>query len=272
MATIVGGFDTGLGDTSLYLLNRNDRTRTGVDGHQEDLYVNVSNGNLIIRHVDAFLPSQGEDTTILRTYNSRGSWNGNVGQGWSINTIALDLSQITSNLITLVNADTSRFLFKADASGVYHSVDGPGAYETITQNKTAKTFTLVRSDQTVLTFDGNGDLMQSQDTNGNLIQYVRKAGKLTQVKDDTGHVTNYTYGAGGNLSQITDETGAVLVSYAYGQGLLGQVTDRAGHVTRYTYQADGSIAVVTLPHAGTAAKRQLQFIYTVDTSDTTGKT
>src|SRR5712691_7871679 len=280
MATIIGGFDTGLLDSSLYLLNRNDRTRTGVDGHEEELYVNVSNGNLIIRHVDAFLPSQGEDTMVVRTYNSRGSWSGNTGQGWSINTIVLNLSQITSNIITLVNADTSQFVFTNDGTGVFRSVDGPGAYETITQNKTAKTFTLVRSDQTVLTFDGNGDLIQSKDTNGNLIQYVRKAGKLIQVnvihKDDTGHVDdtehviNYIY-SGSNLSQITDENGT-LVTYTYSQGLLLQVTDRAGHVTRYTYQADGSIAVVTLPKAGTEATRQLNFVYTVDTTDTTGKT
>src|SRR6266540_1667950 len=276
MATIIGGFDTGLLDSSLYLLNRNDRTRTGLDGHEEDLYVNVSNGNLIIRHVDAFLPSQGEDSWVIRTYNSRGNWNGNVGQGWSLNTISLDTGQITANLITLINADTSRFVFKNDGTGVFRSVDGPGAYETITQNKTAKPFTLVRSDQTVLTFDGNGDLIQSQDTNGNLIQYVRKAGKLIQVKavsslNDTEHLINYIY-SGSNLSQITDETGAVLVSYAYGQGALGLVTDRAGHVTRYLYNTDGTILFVRLPQSGSEAVRQLQFNYTVDATDTTGKT
>src|SRR5229473_2987778 len=271
MATIIGGFDTGLLDSSLYQLNRNDRTRTGVEGHEEELYVNVSNGNLIIRHLDAFLPSEGEDFTLLRTYNSRGSWNQNVGQGWAINTIALDLSQITSNMITLINADSSRFLFTPDATGVFRSVDGPGAYETITQNKSAKTFTLVQSDQSVLTFDGNGNLLQSQDTNGNLIQYLRQAGKITQIKDDTGHVINYIY-SGQNLSQITDETGAVLVSYAYGQGLLAQVTDRSGHVTRYLYNSDGTILSVTLPQSGTEATRQLQFTYTLDTTDTTGKT
>src|SRR6266540_4002390 len=276
MATVIGGFDTGLLDSSLYLLNRNDRTRTGVDGHEEDLYVNVSNGNLIIRHVDAFLPSQGEDSWVIRTYNSRGNWNGNVGQGWSLNTISLDTGQITANLITLINADTSRFVFKNDGTGVFRSVDGPGAYETITQNKTAKTFTLVRSDQTVLTFDGNGDLIQSQDTNGNLIQYVRKAGKLIQVKavsslNDTEHLINYIY-SGSNLSQITDETGAVLVSYAYGQGALGLVTDRAGHVTRYLYNTDGTILFVRLPQSGSEAVRQLQFNYAADATDTTGKT
>ena len=208
MATIIGGFDTGLADTSLFLLNRNDRTRAGVEGHEEEFYVNVSNGNLMIRQVDAFLPSQGEDTLVMRTYNSRGSWNANNGQGWAINTIVLNLSQITANKITLVNPDSSQFLFFGDTSGtVFRSTDGSGAYETIVQNKTTKQWTLTRSDQTVLTFDVNGDLIQSQDTNGNLITYVRKAGKLTQVKDDTGHVTNYIY-SGSNLSQITDETGA----------------------------------------------------------------
>ncbi|HEX6266690.1 MAG TPA: DUF6531 domain-containing protein, partial [Burkholderiales bacterium] len=157
MATIVGGFDTGLGDTSLFLLDRNDRTRSGVEGHGQDFFVNASNGNLILRQVDAFLPSQGEDSWVVRTYNSRGTWNGNVGQGWAIQTIALELSQITNNQITLVNGDTSRFLFSATGTaGVYRSVDGAGAYETITHNKSAKTFSLVRSDQTVLTFDGNG--------------------------------------------------------------------------------------------------------------------
>src|SRR4051812_33460992 len=191
MASIVGGFDTGLADGSLFLLNRNDRTRAGVEGHEEEMYVNVYNGNLLIRHVDAYLPSQGEDSLVVRTYNSRGTWNGNVGQGWSMNTPTLDASQITANLLILINADSSRFTFNADASGVYRSVDGAGPYESIVQNKTAKTYTLTRSDQTVLTFDGNGDLQTSQDTNGNLITYVRKAGKLTQVKDDTGHVINY---------------------------------------------------------------------------------
>jgi YD repeat-containing protein len=64
----------------------------------------------------------------------------------------------------------------------------------------------------------------------------------------------------------------VLVSYSFGQGLLGSVTDRAGHITRYTYASDGSIVTVALPRAGTEAVRQLQFVYTLDTTDTTGKT
>jgi hypothetical protein len=184
MASVIGGAETGLLDSSLYLLNRNDRTRGGVTGHEEEIYVNASNGNLMVRHLDAYLPSQGEDFSLLRTYNSR-------GRMWSVSSLVLELSQINSNAITLINADTSRFGFFFDAaSGKYLSVDGAGAYESITQNKAAKTWTLLRSDQSVLTFDGNGDLIRSQDTNGNVIQYLRQAGKLVQVRDDTGHIIN----------------------------------------------------------------------------------
>lgn len=54
MTSIIGGYDTGLFDSSLFLLNRNDRTREGVAGHGEEAYVNVANGNLVLMHRDAF--------------------------------------------------------------------------------------------------------------------------------------------------------------------------------------------------------------------------
>ncbi|MFW2374744.1 MAG: DUF6531 domain-containing protein, partial [Gammaproteobacteria bacterium] len=81
MAAVIGGNDTGLLDGSLYLLNRDDKTREGEAGHGEDMYVNVSNGNLVVRHTDAYLPSQGEDFAVVRTYNSRGQWNNFMDDG-----------------------------------------------------------------------------------------------------------------------------------------------------------------------------------------------
>src|SRR5688572_22203750 len=97
MTSIIGGYDTGLLDSSLFLLNRNDKTGEGTAGHGEDLYVNVSNGNLVVMHKDAFLPSQGEDYLFARTYNSRGTWIDKDGQGWSNNSTMLELSQITNS-------------------------------------------------------------------------------------------------------------------------------------------------------------------------------
>ena len=135
MAAVIGGHDTGLLDGSLYLLNRDDQTREGEAGHGESLYVNVSNGNLVVQHVDAYLPSQGEDYSVLRTYNSRGNWNEGVGQGWTLTT-GVELTQITAGAVTLRNADGSVYEFTYDrAAGHYLTTDGAGAYETITHDK-----------------------------------------------------------------------------------------------------------------------------------------
>ena len=272
MASIIGGYDTGLFDSSLFLLNRNDRTGQGTAGHGEELYVNVANGNLVIMHKDAYLPSQGEDFLTVRTYNSRGTWGAQDGKGWSNNSIVLELSQITSNVITLINPDSSRssFLFDA-ASGNYISVDGAGAYEVISYNKTSKRYSLTQSNQTVLGFDNNGTLVTSRDTNGNLIEYTYAQGKLQSLKDDQGHVIQYVY-SNGDLIRVEDETGAVLVRYEYSQGLLIGVIDRAGHRTSYSYFTDGSLQSVTLPAGSGEAQRQLSFQYDPDPTDSTGKT
>jgi hypothetical protein len=91
MATLIGGAGTGLLDSSLYLLNRDDRTRAGQVGADEQMYVNVSNGALVLQHQDAYMPSFGEDFSLVRTYNSRGQWNTDVGKGWTL-TVFLELS------------------------------------------------------------------------------------------------------------------------------------------------------------------------------------
>ena len=70
--TLVGGSETGLLDTSVTQLNRNERSANDTTGADEALYVNVANGNLIIQHRDAYLPSFGADYDLVRTYNSRG--------------------------------------------------------------------------------------------------------------------------------------------------------------------------------------------------------
>ncbi len=277
MATVIGGHDTGLLDGSLYLLNRDDKTREGTAGHNEQLYVNVTNGNLVVRHTDAYLPSQGEDYAVVRTYNSRGNWNEGVGQGWTL-TSAVELTQITRNNITLRNADGSYYEFDYDrVTDIYTSTDGAGAYETITYDKTSKLYTLVRSDQTQLVFDGNGTLQQSTDTNGNTITYTYQSGKLVQVQDDTGHTITYEYGGsqGSELTRIVDSELGVLVEYSYSQGLLYSVTDRNGDVTTYQYYTDGTLYKITLPHdpdieADTGKERAITFQYDPDTVDNSG--
>src|SRR5215471_771929 len=86
MTIIIGGHGLGLQDGSLGLLNRNDRTGAGTLGHDEQDYVNVSDGDLVIQQRDAFLPSRGADFDLVRTYNSRGKLGSAANWGWSWST------------------------------------------------------------------------------------------------------------------------------------------------------------------------------------------
>lgn len=270
MAAIIGGNDSGVLDGSLTLLDRTDTTRDGVEGHDENLFVNVSNGNLVVSHTDAYLPSQGEDYAVVRTYNSRGNWNDGVGLGWVIST-PITLSDMNANFINVRNSDGSEYRFDKVTTGVFHSTDGAGAYEDITYDKGAKTYTLIRSDQTRLEFDVNGTLQKSTDTNGNTIIYGYDSEKLLTVTDDTGHTITYEYGGtqGTDLARIVDSEAGVLVEYFYDQGLLIEVKDRNGDSTFYEYATDGTLRFIRLPHdpaisADIGKERVIEFTFEPD--------
>ena len=55
MTIAIGGDGSGLQDTSLTILKRGDPIRSGETGHGEQLYVNTSNGNLVVQHEDGQL-------------------------------------------------------------------------------------------------------------------------------------------------------------------------------------------------------------------------
>ena len=84
MATIIGGNGTGTLDSSLYFLNRNDTTGAGTAGHGEQVYINVTNGNLVLDHLDQFLPSETNNFLTTRTYNSQGQFGTPDGEGWNL--------------------------------------------------------------------------------------------------------------------------------------------------------------------------------------------
>lgn len=234
MAVIVGGNETGLLNTSFAFSNRNDRTSQGDAGHGEQLYVNASNGNLVIQHQDVFLPSLGDDFVLARTYNARGRIDDpakpNDGE-WRFSTnIRLYVKYSGAQKYFEVEfGDGSIFDYRINPStGLYVSTDGAGAFETIADLGSGNPpFVLTRSDGSTLNFDAQGRLTSMLDTNGVRISYVYSGDQLTQILDDTGHVLTYTY-QGGLLSKVTDESQVVLVEYKYANGRLSEVIDRAG--------------------------------------------
>jgi len=262
MATIIGGDGNGTLNSSLYTLNRNDTTGAGSAGNGEQVYINVTNGNLVIDHLDQFLPSETNNFLTLRTYNSRGQFATPDGEGWDLTEFSR-LSVITPGQVVLTNGDGSQFNFFFDpSSGVYRSTDGAGAYETLSFNPRNGTYSVVLSNQTVVTYDFTGRLIQSKDTNGNTITYnYNFGGQLTSIADNDGHQLSFIYNFLGQLTKIQDETNTVFASYQYSGNELTSVTDRAGATTHYTYWPDGTLRSVTLPSTAGEAQRTLQFTY-----------
>jgi hypothetical protein len=137
MTIITGGHGLGLQDGSYALLNRNDTTSRGTLGHGVESFVNVANGNLLLQEVDAFLPSQGEDFRLIRTYDSRGKL-GSGSDGWILST-AVTLSSHqdklansqTSYTVTYGDGSTSEFALSDARNGIYTSTDGAGAYRNV---------------------------------------------------------------------------------------------------------------------------------------------
>jgi YD repeat-containing protein len=256
MPVIVGGNESGLLDTSLLLLDRNDRSHNTDPGHGEQVLINVSNGNLLIQHRDAFLPSQGEDFILVRTYNSRGQPSDahqHEDGRWTFSSFAR-LTERQGNqgkYFEVEYGDGTLFEYRLnEATGLYESTDGAGAFETIEDlgvnrpNQTA--FVLTRSNQTRLEFDSQGRVIQSVDTNGVTTGYDYKSDRLITVTDDDGHVLNYEFEQG-VLVRVTDEAEGVLVEYLYSEGRLVEVIDRYGHSTQYFYTNDGFLERIVLP-------------------------
>src|SRR5688572_22695195 len=86
MVAIVSGHGLGLDLTSLRTLGPQEFTGNAAHGRNgQGVYVNATNGNLVVRGLEAFVTSIGEDVAAVRTYNSLGLLDDDNGNGdnWS---------------------------------------------------------------------------------------------------------------------------------------------------------------------------------------------
>lgn len=265
-ATIIAGNDFGLLDSSLAILKRGDQTNQNKVGGQQDLYINASNGNLVVQQEDVYLPSLGEDFKLVRTYNSQAKLHGE--SNWSLST-GVNLS-FRGPLIIVEKGDGSEFDYKFDSElDLWVTTDGSGAYETVEKVHNSYWpfkadpeldpsigsdhfgYVLTRADQSKMYFDARGKLMASVDTNSVRMDYkYDKHSKLVQISDDQGHEINFCYDRRGRLISLHDEKENNLVEYEYSfsHGHLTSVTDRNGLVTKYGYDKQGLLTSIELPN------------------------
>jgi len=285
MVAIVSGNSLGLNLTSLGALGERGAVGNANLGRSsEQIYVNLSNGNLVFRNLDDQLAGVGSLFGSVRTYNSQG----NLGHAdaWSIGAalkkvrLVGQLNQTGSTMIR-VDDDGSEQVFYYNASiGSYYAAKGVDAYDYLSMD-TASGQYIWKDGATGLTerYEGSGAgrILTTTDISGNTRTYAYGAnGKLASVTDAGGGITFYDY-SGENLTQIrtaTVENGVQVVQtrVRYGYDGLGRlsavvvdlspednsIADGKTFQTFYTYEGDSDRIASVSQSDGT----QVSFGYT----------
>jgi len=274
MSIIIGGHESGVLDSSNALLNRDDNSRIGDTGHGEQLYSNVSNGNLILQQRDAYIPSLGDDFELVRTYNSNGLENGMGGMGgaglrggmdsagnlggWRLST-NITITKIHHSevhapgefIYEVTYGDGSTFQFIYDAvKDLWVSTDGAGAYETIQilgKDKAADPTANVQADANLL-----DKAVVFVLTRADQSQYMfDKFGRLLSIVDTNNVRMDFEYDKK-NLVKVYDDQGHLFNFIYYNDhqvhhhGNLAQITDEtSGVLVSYDYDKFGRLTTVT---------------------------
>ncbi|USA47471.1 DUF3990 domain-containing protein [Acinetobacter sp. C26M] len=191
MVGIVSGNGLGLFNSSF-----NNLGKKGLQGNanfgqaQLQNYVNIADGNLIIRQLDQNLSALGKDIQSIQTYNSKGVLSGDTQWGgeWS-RRITLVGDLITAGSKILITAeDGHQITFNYSSANAYISTEGDGAYDKLLVN--GNTLTVI---------DGKTRVNEIYEYNPSL-----KTGRLVAVKDSNGTNLAYSYDALDRLISIKD--------------------------------------------------------------------
>ncbi|MCG2593198.1 LysM peptidoglycan-binding domain-containing protein [Ramlibacter sp. XY19] len=211
----------------------------------QGVYLNASNGQLIVQATDDRLVAPGQDMAALRTYNSAGLVVDDNGDHWSTDVLALRLTgtiNTVGSTIARVDRDGSTAIYDLVAPNVYRSTAGAGAYDTLTYVAADNQFEWCDgSTGATQRFEASGNyrILSSRDPSGNTLAYAYRTGNLlASITAGNGDATIYDY-AGSNLTQILTQSGGVLttrVRYSY------DGTNRLTGVTVDLTPSDNSVA------------------------------
>ena len=285
MVAHISGNNLGLDLTSFKTLGQQAAVgQAALGSNQENAYINIATGNLVVQRLDEVLISKGLDVAALRTYNSQGKLNDDNKDNWRIG-FYRSIYNLTGTLnkegstITRVLGDGSDQLFTYTASrSLYVSTDGDNTHDTLQYNNAGKRWTWSEDGRGLVkeTYDwaaGQGKLLNEADNDGNTTTYTyNSAGLITRVTDASGENTFLDY-TGTNLTQVrvvkSDATTLTRVRYGYDTSnrLISvtvdlspennSISDGKTYVTNYTYVDDSNLIRSISQSDGT----QLTFAY-----------
>ncbi|MED5595887.1 GH-E family nuclease [Janthinobacterium sp. P210006] len=246
-----------------YDQNGNRTPYVDTSGNSSDSYLNLSNGNVVIRQRDDALAARGLDLSLGRAYNAQGG----PARHWTFG-----VSQFVGRIIGVVNgagstvlrtaADGSQAAYAYDSvRGMYVSTDGTGAYRTLAYDAVAQRWTWTAGDGQVReVYDATqqGRIVLSADASNNQLSYYYDAGsgQLSRVVTASGDTTWFDY-SNGDLAQMRDvlASGAVLTRVRYAYDAQHRLTSVTTDLTPDDNSiADGKVAVIRYAYDGTSER------------------
>jgi RHS repeat-associated protein len=204
-------------------------------GHAIDP-VSTAFGNFTLSNVDFKIKGRGLGLVFRRYYNSRDTYQGPVGYGWT-HSYNVHITK-NSNIVLVKYGDGREEFYVQQYDGSF--VVQPGSHSQLVENAD-NSFTLSTKEQITYQFDPAGLLMTISDRNSNAISLSYIGGQLDTVSDPVGRQLTFAYDTGGRITQLTDPIGRVQ-NYAYdAQGDLVLFTDPENNQTLYTYDLNHQI-------------------------------
>ncbi|RQQ00438.1 LysM peptidoglycan-binding domain-containing protein [Burkholderia stagnalis] len=223
----------------------------------ERIFVNASNGNLMLQDRDQLLLGRGVNGAIYRAYNSMGQL---TGDGWqsgttrSVGSLSGALNSVGST-VTLTDWDGSQTVFKYDAaSAAYVSTAQSGVSVTDGANGGAS-MAAPSSTRATLAFDAASNAWVWRDGQQRLTERYGAQGRVVESRDRDSNATTYTYDANGRLATVTTSGGDVTTLDYDAAGRLSALRtsyhqesgpDKLATTVRYAYDEQGRLSVVTV--------------------------
>ncbi|MEX2964762.1 DUF6531 domain-containing protein, partial [Microbulbifer sp. TYP-18] len=263
-------------------------TQTGIGAAgfgqgREQVYVNASTGNLVLRQQDEFVVSSGLDLSLLRTYNSQGQLDGDNNDGFRFNFTQQLTSLVGSpnqpgSQITRIGGDGAETTYTYDATlQAYASPDGAGAHDQIIYDSGNNQWVWregsSRIEEVYGDVNGEWKLIARVDAEGRQLMFGHNAsGLVNSIVDSAGQTFTLAY-SGNQVTGVTVTSDGVTqqrLHYSYdSQNRLQTVTvdlspedsdiaDGNTYTTNYTYDGSSTRIASVTQSDGTL----MQFAYT----------
>lgn len=202
--------------------------------------INLSTGNFWRTETDLTVQARGLPIVWSRTYNSRSSYVGPFGAGWTFS-FGEQLEEQENGDVLYREGDGTEHRFALNGSSY---AAPPGLH--LVLNADAAGYTMRSKDGRLRRFAVTGELLGLSDPNGNTITLGYVGGYLRTVTDAAGRTALTITVEDGRIVGVEDLAGRS-VRYRYEGSDLVEMIDALEHAWTYSYDADHNLLSRTDP-------------------------